>query len=132
MARHRRQPASKSYEIRVSIPRLGALGRVIQAHAQDCFHVIVRELVIHMLALSAARDEPIGSEQTQPLGHGRHFFVQLLSQFGDAMLAGHQQFEKAQAALVAGAAKESRCAFDDSGRAWLMLVRLVAARIIRM
>jgi hypothetical protein len=48
------------------------------------------------------------------------------------MLAGHQQFEKAQAALVAGTAKESRCAFDDSGRAWLMLVWLVAARIIRM
>lgn len=132
MARHDRQPASRGTEIRVSILRLDALGGVVQAHAQDCFHVIIRELVIHMLALSAARDKPIGSEQTQPLGHGRHFFVQLLGELGDAMLAGHQQFEKAQAALVAGAAKESRCAFDDSGGAWRMLVRLVAARIIRM
>lgn len=104
---------------------------MIQAHAENGSYVVVGELVIHMLALSASADEPIGSEQAQPLGHCRHFFVQLFCELGDAMLSSHEQFEQAQATFVACAAEQCRRPLDDCRRAGLMLVRLVAARIIR-
>ena len=123
----------RSYEILVSIPRLGALGRVIQAHAQDCFHVIVRELVIHMLAFSAARGRAHRLGADAAARTWSTFFrpaPQPVSVTQCSPVISSSR--KAQAALVAGAAKESRCAFDDSGRAWLMFVRLVATRIIRM